>query len=374
MHTRKRQLIKIAEFILEIGKQTLFPFLFYFYIFQIALLLLPHNLSYANNDTNELEPNTVAKLFEPPDAYMYGQQEKADIVIRILEKESIEESLAKLSEYYLYLWPGEIQTYELTSTYKIRLPLSASIGKREMISILGNRRFLKVFNELSLLPEEQAAQLINNEINSSLEEYKILFDSFLKMHRLPEENPNETDKSNFRSIVIFGSTLDGKTTLIAIRYKLLALILIAGNLELRQAQPAVEKVLTEAVEQRKRFYDTNSWNEWDSFIILVNASLYHKQILAAGVLGTFIDSERRDEILTKTGCRMEVKKLTHFDSPVAAYDLTRMQEGKMTDYSKGKLNIRYLAPIDDSNFDNLINTIKVHQQSLPEDANSVSST
>jgi hypothetical protein len=113
---------------------------------------------------------------------------------------------------------------------------------------------------------------------------------------------------------------------------------------------------------------------WDisiSFPVLAFASLYNRQILATGVLGISIEAEKGDEILKNKGCKMASERLTKFDSPVAVYDLSRRQEGKATYYSEGELNIKYLSPLDDSAFDNLINAVKAEQAAVPVDANSV---
>jgi hypothetical protein len=304
---------------------------------------------------------------------MYGQQDMSNRVIRILEKESVEESLSKLSEIHLFIWPGLSQTLENEHRGFMLMPLRESIGKDDILHIFGNRRFLKVINELSNLPKEQVAGLVNKEIDISLDEYKNLFDEFLICNsKIFEKDPN-IRQENHEVLLFWHYQTGDKPTLLAVRYKILALVLIAGNLELKQCRPAVTKVLETAIEQRNTFYNKNLWNVTDAFPILLRAGLYNRQILATGILGTSIDKEKADEVLTNTGRKMNSEKLTHFDSPVAVYDLTRRQEGKATDYSKGELNIKYLAPLSDSAFDNLISVVKTEQQKTitPEDVNGV---
>jgi hypothetical protein len=302
---------------------------------------------------------------------MYGQQSMADRVGKILENESIQDSLSKLSEYQLFMWPGGIGTY--SQEYVLRIPLYKTIGKGDILKILGNRRFLKIIQDLSAMPKEKAAGLVNNEIDSSLQEYNQLLDEDLReIAHIVKEDPNIRQQNN--SGYSFASfTPDGKPTLLGVRCKVLSLVLIAGNLELKQCQPAITKVLETAIEQRNTFYNKDLWYESDAFVMLLQAGLYNRQILATGVLGTSIEPNKAEEVLKNTGRKMANEKLTKFDSPVAAYDLTRWQEGKATDYSKGELNVKYLAPLSDSAFDNLINAVKTEQQKSikPEDANGV---
>jgi hypothetical protein len=335
--------------------------------FLVILLLLLQRPVLATNDTNKLEPNTVAKLFEPN--VMYSHQGRIDKIIRILEKESVEESLAQLSDFYLYMWPG--WGWTIGKAHKIEIPLPETIGKDKILDILGNRRFLKVIEDLSLLPKEQAESLVNKEITSSLQEYKELFGDFLKENEKFFEKDFKIRQQTHEVIGFPGYIPGGKPTLSAMRYKVLALVLIAGNLQLKQTQPAITKVLETAIEQRNRFYNKNLWHEADSFTVLTMASLYNRQILATGVLGTFIETDKAEEILKKAGCKMASEKLTHFYSPVALYDLSHFLEGKATDYSKGELTIQYLAPLTDSAFDALITAIKAqHQEPVtPEDSN-----
>jgi hypothetical protein len=337
-------------------------------IFAVILLMLLQRPVLAANDSNQLEPNTIPELFEK--SAMYGQQSMADRVGKILENESVEESLSKLAEYQLFMWPG--LTWSLNQTYILKIPLSETIGRNDILQILGNRRFLKIIQDLSVLPKEKAANLVNNEINSSLQGYNLLFDSFLGRNAKLFEKDPKVRQQNHEGFSFAQFTADGKPTLLGVRCKVLSLVLIAGNLELKQCQPAVAKILETAIEQRNTFYNKDLWNVTDAFPILLRAGLYNRQILATGVLGTFIDKEKSGAILTNTGRKMASEKLTKFDSPVAAYDLTRWQQGKETDYTKGELNVKYLEPLSDSAFDNLINAVKTEQQKSikPEDANS----
>jgi hypothetical protein len=332
----------------------------------------------AANEPNQFDPNTVPGLLKQifEESYfkhksIYSHQEIIDKIIQILEKESAEESLSKLSEYELYMWPGP---YWVDSNgYSVDIPLDKLIGKDDILKILGNRRFLKAIQDLSAMPKEKAANLVNKELNSSLQEYNQLFDSVLERNAKFFEKDPKIRSQNHEEINFGGHMIGGKPILRAMRYKVLALVLIAGNLELKQCQPAVAKVLETAIEQRNRFYDKDLWNVSDSFTVLIYASLYNRQILATSILVTSIDKEKADEVLKNTGRKMANEKLTKFDSPVAVYDLPPWQQEEPIDYIKGELNIKYLAPLSDSAFDNLINAVKIEQQKSikPEDANGV---
>jgi len=74
-------------------------------------------------------------------------QGAVDKTIQILDKESINESLKRLAETHLYEFPGTLAVGD-----------SGEGDYRDVIRIIGNRRFLKILHELSLLPKSESGK------------------------------------------------------------------------------------------------------------------------------------------------------------------------------------------------------------------------
>ncbi len=300
--------------------------------------------------------NTIREVFLSD----LSTQKMIDNIIQILSSEAIEEGLAKLYEIDLYICTSQINMDPPPS----RIPLDASVGKRDIIAIMGNRRFLKVIHELSLLPKDKASILVSNEISSSLNEYKRLFDSYMDKHTdCFKLNLNNPKGSRRLPLIFYHHVKDGTPTLSAVRFKVLALTLIAGNLQLQQAQPAVKKVLETAMEQRDIFYKKGYFHKRDAWIMLMDGSLYNRQIIGTSVLCTYTNSAKGEQILKDFNCKLKSERLTRYNSSVTPYGLHHMQEMVPVDYSKGEFNVKYLEPLDDLKFDGIVNAaIKARQQ------------
>ena len=121
-------------------------------------------------------------------------------------------------------------------------PFSPDVGAIDVQRILNNRRFVKVFEELSTLPKAQAAKLLATEMEKSLAHYTKMFDEewefLVDVHR--GDNPNPSSGGAGPTLQISDSP-DGRPTLAGIRLQLLSLALVAGNLELVDANKAVSR-------------------------------------------------------------------------------------------------------------------------------------
>jgi len=328
-------------------------------LFLIVLLLSGWQDTGIAADDPNLSPEEVRRRLErrPETEKVFDShltnQEKINKIIQILDKELVEECLRRLDEIALYLSPGFVVTMDSVEINSIlKIPLPVSVDQRDVVIIMGNRRFLKLMHELSLLPKETAADLVSREITSALSQYKVLFDSYMKKNT---ETFASIDKARNKSIKYLGfsfSTADGKPTLMAMRYKVLALVLIAGNLQLQQAQPAVKQVLENAIKQRDMFY--NEFYRHDAAHTLIYGSLYNRQILGTAVLETYIGSDKAQQILKTLGCKFKSERLTRYNAAVTPHDMNHVYEMEPVDYSKGELTVKYLEPLDDAKFDAIV--------------------
>jgi len=337
--------------------------------FLVVLLVLgQQNASLAVDDPNQSSQKEKKKLSEYATieevlSSRLPHEQIIDNIIRILSAESVEESLNKLDEIDLY-----IKSYQLLmDTPDTAIPLDVSVGQKDIVAIMGHRRFLKVVDEFSLLSRKEAARLVSREIISSLSEYNKLFDSYMKRHAKTFKHNQKRPRGKKRKSLGFTiSVRGGKPTLIAVRYKILALVLISGDLQLQQAQPAISKVLETAIEQRDIFYNRGLFDEFDAWFMLMDGSLYNRQIIATAVLGTYVDPDKQKEILKQFGCKFKSERLTRYNAAVAPYGLSDFPpESGPIDYSKGELTVKYLEPLNDSKFDGIVNAAtEARQQNM----------
>jgi len=306
-------------------------------------------------DFPEAWPQT-RKVFELDLPY----EDRINMIIQILDKESVELSLSRLDEYMMYTMGGYWIYYWKTTYGEDDIPLKPGICRKDTICIIANRRFLKLIDELSKLPKEKAANLVGREMSSALSEYTRLWDEQIfyspRLKKIEYRDPNRPTRA-FQM-----TTKDGKPTLLAMRLKVLTLALIAGNLRLHQTQPEVGKVLEAALEQRNNFYENPIFRKIAAARMLINGSLYQRQILATAVLGTYVDPARQEEILGQFRCKLKTEKLQPYNVLVIRYGRIFREYGPSR-FSEGDLIVKYLEPLDDFKFDGIVNAaIKARQQ------------
>lgn len=285
-------------------------------------------------------------------------------VIQILDKETVELSLRRLDEYNMYTWGGAWMDYEKSTwSGEKEIPLKPGVCRADLIAIMANRRFLKLIEKLSLLPKNEAADLLSKEIMSALSQYTKLWDEQMEYAEYLKRKPYRTPGKPTRDLALLRG--DGKPTLVAVRLKVLALLFLAGNLQLHGTQPAINKVLEVGIRQRNMFYENPIFDKGACAPMLVWAGLYQRQILGTAVLGTYVDSAKQKEILKQFGCKFKSERLTRYNAAVTPYDLHTVRKRIPADYSKGELTVKYLEPLNDSKFDDIVNAaIKGRQQNM----------
>lgn len=272
-----------------------------------------------------------------------------------LRSESLTESIELLNQIEMYVWPGPRRGI----CHDSRMSLALDVGAFDIESILSNRRFLKVYEELLRIPRAEAAALVNAQIGEALATYQHMFEEYWqematsvqqRTHVL-EDGTVMIRTNRFR----ISDNVDGTPTFLGMRYQLFSLVMLAGNLRIEGTRSAVLNVLSDAVAQRNRFCAPQTGGEADRYSALAGASLYSRQILATGILlspDAEADSSLRS--LIEDEGRWEVHKMPHYDAEAAPYDLLTRMGGLMpVDHSKGTLNIRIHKPLDDEEFDRI---------------------
>ncbi len=145
---------------------------------------------------------------------------------------------------------------------------------------------------------------------------------------------------------------DGSPTLGGLRYKVLSLLLVAGNLHLTEAEDEVAAATKLALEQREQFYHGKEAIEADRLLTLKMVGIYNRQILAVANYGMGADSFAASDSFEK-------RRLTTFDAAITHYD-TQTPNGLCftPDYSKGTVEVWLCKPCTDPEFEELLKSIK----------------
>jgi beta-lactamase regulating signal transducer with metallopeptidase domain len=276
-------------------------------------------------------------------AYMLIERRIAGQVV-VLQKESLGESIARLDEVAPYAWPGPGELPLL----EVSLPIKKGAGSLEVDWIMSNRRFLKVYEEVRALPPAEAGAVLAKALDEALASYRGVFGAYMKhVERFTAPDHAFSERSTFPPFQV-GNNPDRSPDLLGPRLKVLSLMLIAGNVHLKEAAPAVRAVVQEAVRQRDMFYDPKRFKEADGVGMVADASLYNREILATALLGTGMALLDADKAVVDVGAAWNAKDLTRYDVPATAYDLSARDDGAV-DYSGG-LRVQYIEPIDDGQF------------------------
>jgi len=260
-----------------------------------------------------------------------------------LRHESTQQSLAMLSEIEMFYWPGAPTIGPMPYSKEIP-PLKVAW---DVESIMSNRRFLKVMEDLSQLDKGEAAALVIREVNETLPKYKEVF-------RKKWEHVVESRKEHPGLSLLISNNPDHSPTLLGLRFKLLTLVLIAANLELHEAYPAIMPVVKEAVKQRDFVYGTDVATEADRAIMVHAAGLYNSAILSTAV--RMIGQDGRAGVSGPSeGDSWVVRRLPVYYAAATPYDLLTRGGGPIPpDYSMGSISVRFHVAVDDDEFDSIV--------------------
>jgi len=280
--------------------------------------------------------------------------------IEKVSSESIEEAVHNLYRVNMFFWPGgpPLQGRGFSGDC---IPLPPDIGDDDTKAILSNRRFLKVYAELSNMPADEASALISKGLNLSFEQYLSVYaqDAQINSDRLTvasmEKMRAENPKSGIAGPGWISQTKDeSKMSLLGIRFKVLSLLWIAGALELKPTQPIVRKVVSHGIRQRDALYGDTHQSTFYKYEVLKQASLYNRQILTTALFGTSGRSEDLYSQARQVGLERTKIRSTVFDATVTEYDLPVRAYVMQPDYTRGELHIYCCPAMNDETFDKAI--------------------
>jgi hypothetical protein len=268
--------------------------------------------------------------------------------VETLRMEDTATSLKMLSEVGNFYSPGHHLRDGLTF---LTTPLPAEEGQQDIEVILSNRRVLKLLDECSAIPKDEAGEMFSKELRTSLAAYEAMFETTWKqVVDMRQKHPIAG-----KAFCVAGPSLrlssnaDHTPTLLGQRLKVLSLLLIAGNLRLTGAKEEVEAAIRVGIEQRKRFYNAQSGaEEIDRHTMLCRAGLYNRQIAITALYGMTAGR-------FGPAAGFEKRRLTMFDAEATQYDLPwRLLGANGPDFSKGALDVWFHKKCTDEQFDELM--------------------
>lgn len=272
----------------------------------------------------------------------FPMQQRIYKQISLLKSESVQDSVRMLSEVEMFYWPG----HGMDGMMVVIMPLRGEIGQHDIESIMSNRRFLKVFQELSSLSKAEASDMVIRELRDTMPVYKGLYEKQVEALIQGRKNaPKGANMSAGLSLQINNNS-DHAPTLAGARFKLLSLILLAGNLNLEAARPTIREIAEFACQQRNGLYAPHEvLTSSDRFCVLCDGTLYNRQIIACGL----------QQQTASAGDTWQERTLTRFDARATPYDLLSRGGGPIKpDYSKGSIKVAFPQPIDDATVDGLV--------------------
>lgn len=213
--------------------------------------------------------------------------------VAMLENESLDQTLFRLKNVNLFFSPGPIEPGCVVWAGTQILPLS---DKSELFSVevmMGNRRVLKLYEELAALPEDSAANRVNEKITALLAEYRTMYAA--------DEEINSPDHFTIAGMpwvrahahnsvcgvaYVTNTPNPNDVTLSGLRYAVLSLVWVAGALGLEGVNESIVMIAEEGIRQRDKVYEDKIHHDAHRESVLKYLSLYNRTILGNALLGT----------------------------------------------------------------------------------------
>ncbi len=269
-------------------------------------------------------------------------EDQAARVMQVLNGESIQLGLSRLDEYRMYIYWALYDDSGGSS-----LPLKPRIGEEDVFYVLANRRFIVLFDRLSKLPKAEAGRAVGDELAAAVRQYQQWWEEKMQvMEFLKRKDYQQAGKPRPHLELIRD---DGGPTLVGVRLKVLALLMLAGNLQLQELQPLVTQIVEMGVAQRNQLYKSEANSANPAGPELVQMGLYQRQILATAALGTALEPARQEEVCKKAEADMKrVDLIKNFK------ECARFPEYKQDLPKEGQLIVSRVGPITDAQFDAII--------------------
>ena len=251
---------------------------------------------------------------------------------------TVEETVQQLDRMEYYFWPGSsIGAGTLFGTDESGNIAAESLYKQDKIElekILSSRLFRKALQDMGELPKDQASILLKKELDNALKNYLELYNGFF-----------ESRSVSFRR----GELADGRPVFTGFRNKLLALMLIAGSLELTDVHYKIKEVDSIAQNQKEevtRIEDTHIKINYT-----LGALLHNNLILSSGLYGT--SPRKGDAALKPFSDQFSIHQIVDFSAPGTEYDTMVLHGVQELVPDEEYINVHYFEQMTNEDLDEL---------------------
>jgi hypothetical protein len=317
-----------------------------------------------SSDVNDVSPEERAALKNQPCSNIMKECEDkkvpleriARLLTAKLKDESILETLSKLEEPGFEREPAALR-FVARSFYKsgVPLPKDSDYCAGDLLAVLNNPRFVKLVQELPRMPRSDMASIMVGNLEASLVLYDKWYQWFLQ-DALKGSAGVKNDPS--------GKASPMPTVKTDVHERVLVLLMLAGHLQLREGQPAIQKIVDYAIRQRDRLYDRTQFGYDFAASTLDQLTLYHRQILATALLQTSLTRREAEQALAAIGAKYQERKVKPYDQMLTLVHLPHLRKGekmktlRVLDDENGTIGIRVVEELDDSQFNRLVEAVK----------------
>ena len=280
----------------------------------------------------------VLEEYSPPLTANVAIEERLDKQVSALKLQSITETVQQLDKMEYYRYPGKAigagTIFLQDNEGNIVAESSYKNDSIELERVLSSRAFRKSLQDLSQLPGDQASELLASEIDVALSRYLELYDERI---RVPS------------TLFEAGESSDGQPVLLGLRYKLFALVLIAGSLELTGMREKIKEIDGIAKGQRAQVNLIEDAQIRSSYSL--SALLHNNLVLATGLYGT--SQQKGDAKLKPFVTRFVDHKLVDFSARGTEYDVLVQYGVQELVPDKEHINVRYFDYMTNEDLDEL---------------------
>lgn len=275
--------------------------------------------------------------------------------VAILRKENCRESIERLVSVNFYYWPGSRipDTLELESIAQIEPATDLWTTDR----ILSNRRFLKVYQTAVDKSCPESLDHLRGILETTFEHYQKQYQQYYSNFKTILAQSSDVESVAFPG-EDYGDPL--KTPLVSgERLQLLAAMLILSQFEDQNSHDDILQICQAAGRQHRELSQDEKIPLAYRFEFLLNASIYHRQILATALLLTAGQEQRERLGYEKTrNTRWQEIRVVDYDAAATPYDLHARDGLKEIDYPESGRTIKIIKPITSDEFQRIFSGLK----------------
>lgn len=265
-----------------------------------------------------------------------------------LRGESTADSLEKLSDIEMFIWPGMAHEATMLDSSEALPPGHDRFLAKQVLS---NRRVHKLVQELRALPESRAEAMLRARL-------ELAFARYMELRDIKDsKNIYDTEPNVIGVDLSLSNEPDGAPRLAGAQHEVLSLLLLAGELGLEGLHGDIRSMADSLVRERKDAYarSDETWAEGQRWWFWAQTTLYNRPILQKAIMGTSMSEGEQEAFLRENGDMVMRFDLTHWDAELSPFD-QMARYGIPPDYRKGKYPVSLLTGLTDEQFDSFAAT------------------